>query len=689
MFNCRSNAIGEEIMDAIHVSPVAHLVRIIKFLNNTDESTSNLRQVLKLIGLATHSLITVLYKNISSNDIFNLECLGIWNDPDYKQFINDSEFKNLQLKKISSTLRTRMGSVKPNRHDLDKHFPVIHFHGLNFIPWAIWGTKFLYGFLVISWPKDQTVPSVDQQDFMRAVCRIFELWISNTNYQKQLKDIINFVPHPILITDNKGIVTGWNRAMEKMTGWKEERVLGKGNYEHAIPFYGSRRPTVSNLILKPNLTIENTYYEFKRNGDSVYSLTYCPSLPESGKFLRCKTLRIYDINHYILGTVHMVEDITHNLEIEKKLQLSKSMYEILTHALNLGIIVCTDKDTIYYNDHLRELFGIDDRKITLNDVIQFIPNNKKSEVSEKLKGLFRGTHESVNFRLFAPKNNVQNFYQVCARLFNYDTQSAIYIIIEDVTDQIEFEEKFRMNEMRLYRDDRLSALGTMAAELAHELNQPLNTIKVITDSFLFSRRKVGDRYKNDDYTEKLFNRFKLMSRQVERMANVINNIRGYAGGNNSHSFENVDVNIAIDNITAIAEANFLLHGIHCSKTLHPQLPCVTVNMNQLEQIIMNLLLNACQALAACNKKDKNVNISTSYENGEICIQVSDNATGITDDIMPKIFDPFFSTKDKHDGTGLGLSICQSIIKKFQGKISFFNNNQGGATFEIFIPYNEK
>jgi len=108
-------------------------------------------------------------------------------------------------------------------------------------------------------------------------------------------------------------------------------------------------------------------------------------------------------------------------------------------------------------------------------------------------------------------------------------------------------------------------------------------------------------------------------------------------------------------------------------------------LNRLEQVIMNLVVNARQALDECRHDQKELWVRTAKQNGSVFVEVGDNAGGIPPDIMTKIFDPFFTTKEVGTGTGLGLTISQSIMAEFKGRIEAFNNERGGATFVIMAP----
>jgi C4-dicarboxylate-specific signal transduction histidine kinase len=177
----------------------------------------------------------------------------------------------------------------------------------------------------------------------------------------------------------------------------------------------------------------------------------------------------------------------------------------------------------------------------------------------------------------------------------------------------------------------------------------------------------------------------LISMQVLRMSEVIQNIRNFAREDRDYAQEDVNVNQAIGNVFSMIGRQFEAHDILVAKSLGHDLPAVQANLNRLEQVIMNLLVNARQALDGCSREQKELRIKTGRQGEAVYIEVADNATGIPPEAIERIFDPFFTTKEVGQGTGLGLTISQSIIREFKGTIDVSNNERGGATFLVTIP----
>jgi PAS domain S-box-containing protein len=214
----------------------------------------------------------------------------------------------------------------------------------------------LYGFLALS--GGEIPRGRHAQELIASVCRIFELWIDRQNVEKRLNDLIDYMPSPTFVMDAREVITAWNPATVEMTGWAAERIVGKGDHENGLPYYGKRRPTVSNLILHPDPKWEGMYHEFRKEGDVIYSLAFCNALPGGGGFLRTKTQRLYDINHRLAGSIHTVRDVTLERKMEKSLHRSESMYRAISDFAGLGIMLVRGVEILYSNERMARFLGL-------------------------------------------------------------------------------------------------------------------------------------------------------------------------------------------------------------------------------------------------------------------------------------------------------------------------------------------
>ena len=197
--------------------------------------------------------------------------------------------------------------------------------------------------------------------------------------ERLMADIINFLPDAALVIDRTGRVISWNRAMEDMTGISTEEILGKGNYEHAIPFYGERRPILVDLVLDPVPDIEKTYPQIQRFDDVMIAENYYPNLRGKERWLVGKASVLRDSHGEIIGAIESVRDITERKRAEQTLLIEKERLRTILFSLRSGIIVVSQDNMVEYaNPSFCELFRITDPPESLS-------GRTATEIREKIR----------------------------------------------------------------------------------------------------------------------------------------------------------------------------------------------------------------------------------------------------------------------------------------------------------------
>ncbi|MDY0095529.1 MAG: PAS domain S-box protein [Candidatus Vecturithrix sp.] len=528
-------------------------------------------------------------------------------------------------------------------------------------------------------------PDVDGTlEFLSTAGNLFNQWLKTVDATKRLEDVFDSIPNPSFIMTADGNIIYWNKANELMTGWKAEQLIGKGNYESSLPYYGIRRPMVANLIMNEGTDWQSTYYEFEQEKDHVNALAFCPALPGGGAFLRTNTNRLYDLNNRLWGAIHAVRDVTIELQMRENLERSESMYRSIADFAGVGILLVKNEDVIYANEQAEDFLGKASDRICLADLQTWVKLEEDETVGNLMAKLRWGEEKLVRFEFQAVRDGKTAYFNALAQLIPHDNQQVIHFFIDDVTEQKEMDRRVRENELKLIHEERLTSLGIMAAGIAHELNQPLNTIRVVTEGFLYGNEK-GWEMDRDELVENI----EMISKQISRMSTVINNIRNFSREDKSADFANVSINNAVETVFSMIGRQFEAHNIIVHLKLEENLPAVMAPINQLEQVVTNLLINARQAFDGCPHGQWQICVETGAENNTVFLKIADNATGIPDDLFEKIFYPFFTTKQVGKGTGLGLSICQTILANMNGKLDVFNNQNGGATFIVKIPTQKK
>ncbi|MZH47258.1 MAG: HAMP domain-containing protein, partial [Nitrospinae bacterium] len=256
-------------------------------------------------------------------------------------------------------------------------------------------------------------------------------------------------------------------------------------------------------------------------------------------------------------------------------------------------------------------------------------------------------------------------YQIFDIVIHDDSGKRLGLLLRDVTEDVELHNQLAMAE-------KLSGLGTLAAGIAHELNNPLVSIMGFTEAILDEK----DRGKIHKYASKVFDRSKHMS-------SIILNMSGYTRSAGKEDEKEVNLNERIDAAIEIAILTSYNNNIKVDKNFS-ELPPIKARPEEIQQIFTNLLTNAVQAMEGKGE----LRISTEGQNGNVLAVIQDTGPGIPKEYLSKIYDPFFTTKEQGKGTGLGLNIVHQLVVKHGGKIDVSSQEGKGTTFSLSFPANK-
>ena len=262
-----------------------------------------------------------------------------------------------------------------------------------------------------------------------------------------------------------------------------------------------------------------------------------------------------------------------------------------------------------------------------------------------------------------------------------EEELGIYATGRDMTE-------LRTKEMQLIHAGRLASLGEMATGVAHEINQPLSVISMAAEGTL------GDIEKKRFDMSTLPQDLEVILVNVKRIDRIITHMRTFA--RQPDEIRAVEPEEVLNNALILLSERFKMHDISVSRNVEDNLPAITVDANQLEQVFANIMTNAMQALdergenakkeGVCFEKQMVCGISRENGKGWVVFEFADNAFGVPGELRMRVFDPFFTTKEVGQGTGLGLSIAYSIVtRSLSGKIWVDDNDMGGASFKVAIP----
>jgi two-component system NtrC family sensor kinase len=255
-----------------------------------------------------------------------------------------------------------------------------------------------------------------------------------------------------------------------------------------------------------------------------------------------------------------------------------------------------------------------------------------------------------------------------ARIPGATTEQSIVVMVEDVTEQ-------QALETQLVQSEKLAAVGQLVSGVAHELNNPLTSITGLSE-FLLEQKELGKKDRGH---------LQVIHEQAERAGRIVRNLLTFARKGASERVP-VDLNDVVRRTLSLMTYDLKLKDISVERELSGTLLEVLGDRHGLQQVVLNLVTNAAQAVAENpRERAREITVSTWFD-GQVHLRVSDTGPGIPEELVQSVFTPFFTTKEPGKGTGLGLSITYSIVASHSGQITIEPRNpSGGAAFRVDLP----
>jgi two-component system, NtrC family, sensor kinase len=372
-----------------------------------------------------------------------------------------------------------------------------------------------------------------------------------------------------------------------------------------------------------------------------------------------------------------IENATLYRSLERKVEeyeRLKDFSENIVESINVGILAADLDDRVEsWNTQMEQMSGIPRDQAVGRRLADLFPD-ELMEQFELVRGE-TGIHNIYKFALQPDPDGMANggrgrlheatLNLAIAPLVSKDGQRiGRLIIFDDVTDRAELEH-------RLVQADKLSSIGLLAAGVAHEVNTPLAVISTYA-------QMLAKQVANDEQKSLLLDK---IAKQTFRASEIVNSLLNFSR-TSSTSFTDTGLNRVIQETVSLLEHQLTKAGVHVKVDLDPDLPPVHANAGKLQQVFLNLFLNARDAMSGGGTLE----VRTWAESTGARVEVADSGHGIPAENLHRIYDPFFTTKAARKGTGLGLSVTYGIIQEHGGSIEVSNRRAGGAQFVLEIPY---
>jgi PAS domain S-box-containing protein len=367
-----------------------------------------------------------------------------------------------------------------------------------------------------------------------------------------------------------------------------------------------------------------------------------------------------------LRTIHVLKDITDRREAERRYRRERDFNKNILNSTQSMILVLDTAGLISYANRRCLEAGYREHDLLGHRLSEFVPPARLDVFLEALEKTLAGTAVELEIPL-SRESRVLGQFSVSLSPMR-DEQggiNSIVVALADITEAADLQAK-------LLHTEKMAALGQLVSGVAHEVNNPLAAIVGFTDLLL----------ENPEIPEEAKEELQVILQEAQRTRVIVQNLLSFAR-QMPPQHEPVQVNSVLRQTVKLRAYDFSNHGIELSERYDDELPLAIADRHQLQQVFLNILNNAYDAIHEAQRPGK-IAITTSHRNGHLQIEFRDNGLGISH--PDRIFDPFFTTKEVGKGTGLGLSICYGIIRTHQGEISAQNNSDGaGCTFVVRLP----
>ncbi|MDQ1000734.1 PAS domain S-box-containing protein [Neobacillus niacini] len=345
----------------------------------------------------------------------------------------------------------------------------------------------------------------------------------------------------------------------------------------------------------------------------------------------------------------------------KKARDSEESYRQLIDSLPKAVIIHQDKKVVYVNKAAVTMIGAKRKEDVIGtSLYNYLFPDYKDRLEERLKQVKKEVHPLNNIEYKFKKLDGSVFvFEGSSLSITFGGKEAVLSIGNDITKRKE------QTEQLLQKSEKLALLGQMAAGIAHEIRNPLTSIKGFIQLFKSSTHK-------EEY-------YDIVLSELDRINNIVGEFLVLAKPT-AAVFAEKDVKELIKDVVTLINTQSILNNVQIFVEFECDLPKISCEENQLKQVFLNLLKNAIEAMPTGGNIDVKVKAK---EEGKISIQIIDQGIGIPKDRIPTLGEPFYTTKEK--GTGLGLMTCYKIIESHNGQLTIDSEVNQGTTIEIILP----
>ncbi len=473
--------------------------------------------------------------------------------------------------------------------------------------------------------------------------------------EENYKLLVENAAEAINVVDSDGRYLLMNKAAAELLGGKPQDFTGKTLWDALPQEVADERMAVISEVL--------------RSGKGQISESSVPFQGVMHYFISSRQ-PIKDGSGKVNSVLVLSTDITELKRAEEALQESEESYRELADSIT-DIFFATDKDLIftYWNKASEEMTGIKAEDALGKSFFEIFPDGEGTKGTKRIVAIYREVLKTQQPQTFVNEyavHNINYFFEVSV----YPTRDGLVVFTKDIT-----ERKKAETELLQAQKQRLASIGQIAAGVAHEINNPLMALSGEIQLLLLNG-------KDKELVESL----NLMNKLSKRIAGIVTDLVTFSREISTDVREASDINSLIKRISLLIEGRLKSKNVEIKKKLGKNLPNLIVDKGQIGQVFMNILMNSLDAMPDGSK----LTISTKLSRAKDAIEIifMDTGSGIAKENLPKIFDPFFSTKPPGKGVGMGLSVSYRIIENHSGSIKIDSKLNEGTKVSISLPITE-
>ncbi|MGD8190763.1 PAS domain S-box protein [Brevibacillus ginsengisoli] len=464
--------------------------------------------------------------------------------------------------------------------------------------------------------------------------------------KQRYKSIVDYHPDPIAWLDLEGRFQRINPALEKLVNYRAEEIIGE-------PFY--------KFLYVADY--ERSSYHFNLAASGVPQTYEARLRQKEGKLLHVNITNIpLVVNDQIVGVYGIAKDITPQKELWDKLYESEVRYRTLVEESPEAIFILQKGRVVYVNHTGYSLLGAQKKEwIIGKEAIYFVHKDYRSIILNE--GLCHGKAvDQLVVKCVQVDGEVLDV-EIKSIPTSYQGESSLYVVLRDVTE-------LRKSREYLQQSEKLTVVGQLAAGIAHEIRNPLTSLR----GFVQLIQRSGET-ENDEF-------LKIMLSEIDRINEIVGELLLLAKPN-KHDFEKRELVSILSEVITLLKPQGMLWNIELVPQFGEFLPVVYCVENKLKQVFINIIKNAMEAMPTGGK----VYIELNVKENNAYVKVVDHGCGIPKELLHKIGQAFYTSKER--GTGLGTMISFSIINSHQGQINIDSVENVGTTVEIILPLVEE